>query len=136
MQCSLSTRYGAASGIQASARWPGSKTFRIVSPGASMANTRPMRSAGNWHIPGRQTIALGGGGFHDARVGIYLTQVERKIARSFKSILNNEMLDFVHIEQQEAGSGSIRHKLQESQFCSGRGRQWAPMAFAGRSQVT
>jgi pyruvate dehydrogenase (quinone) len=53
--------------------------------------------------PGRQTIALAGdGGFTMLGLGDLLTQVERKTP-VVQIILNNESLDFVKIEQQEAG---------------------------------
>jgi pyruvate dehydrogenase (quinone) len=54
-------------------------------------------------FPGRQTIALcGDGGFTMLALGDLPTLVQRK-ARVVHIILNNESLDFVNIEQQEAG---------------------------------
>jgi pyruvate dehydrogenase (quinone) len=53
--------------------------------------------------PGRQTIALcGDGGFTMLALGGLATQVQRK-APVVQVILNNASLDFVNIEQQEAG---------------------------------
>ncbi len=53
--------------------------------------------------PGRQTIAIcGDGGFTMLGMGDLLTQVERKTP-VIHILLNNESLDFVSIEQQEAG---------------------------------
>jgi Thiamine pyrophosphate enzyme, C-terminal TPP binding domain len=53
--------------------------------------------------PGRQTIALcGDGGFTMLGLGDLSTQVQRKIP-VVQIILNNESIDFVKIEQQEAG---------------------------------
>jgi pyruvate dehydrogenase (quinone) len=54
-------------------------------------------------FPGRQTIALcGDGGFTMLGLGDLLTQVERQTP-VVQIILNNGALDFVNIEQQEAG---------------------------------
>src|SRR4029077_7283640 len=53
--------------------------------------------------PGRQTIALcGDGGFTMLALGDLLTQVQRNTP-VVQIILNNESLDFVNIEMQEAG---------------------------------
>jgi len=53
--------------------------------------------------PDRQTIALcGDGGFTMLGLGDLLTQVQRKTP-VVQIILNNESLNFVNIEQQEAG---------------------------------
>jgi pyruvate dehydrogenase (quinone) len=70
---------------------------------ASMANAAPNAFGAQLAYPGRQTIALcGDGGFTMLALGDLLTQVERK-SQVIQIILNNEMLDFVNIEQQEAG---------------------------------
>jgi pyruvate dehydrogenase (quinone) len=70
---------------------------------ASMANAAPNAFGAQLAYPGRQTIALcGDGGFTMLGMGDLLTQVERKIP-VVQIILNNESLDFVNIEQQEAG---------------------------------
>jgi pyruvate dehydrogenase (quinone) len=70
---------------------------------ASMANAAPNAFGAQLAYPGRQTIALcGDGGFTMLALGDLLTQVERK-SPVVQIILNNEMLDFVNIEQQEAG---------------------------------
>lgn len=69
----------------------------------SMANAAPNAFGAQLAYPGRQTIALcGDGGFTMLALGDLLTQVERK-APVVQIILNNESLDFVNIEQQEAG---------------------------------
>jgi pyruvate dehydrogenase (quinone) len=69
----------------------------------SMANAAPNAFGAQLAYPGRQTIALcGDGGFTMLGLGDLATQVERK-ARVVHVVLNNESLDFVNIEQQEAG---------------------------------
>ena len=70
---------------------------------ASMANAVPNAFGAQLAYPGRQTIALcGDGGFTMLALGDLPTLVQRK-ARVVHVILNNESLDFVNIEQQEAG---------------------------------
>ena len=70
---------------------------------ASMANAAPNAFGAQLAYPGRQTIALcGDGGFTMLALGDLLTQVERKTP-VVQIILNNESLDFVNLEQQEAG---------------------------------
>ena len=70
---------------------------------ASMATASPNAFGAALSFPGRQTIALcGDGGFTMLGLGDLLTQVQRK-ARVVNVIFNNGMLDFVNIEQQEAG---------------------------------
>jgi pyruvate dehydrogenase (quinone) len=70
---------------------------------ASMANAAPNAFGAQLAYPGRQTIALcGDGGFTMLGLGDLATQVQRK-ARVIQIILNNDSLDFVNIEQQEAG---------------------------------
>jgi len=70
---------------------------------ASMANAAPNAFGAQLAYPGRQTIAIcGDGGFAMLGMGDLLTQVERKTP-VVHIILNNESLDFVNIEQQEAG---------------------------------
>jgi pyruvate dehydrogenase (quinone) len=70
---------------------------------ASMANAAPNAFGAQLAYPGRQTIALcGDGGFTMLALGDLLTQVQRKTA-VLQIILNNGSLDFVSIEQQEAG---------------------------------
>ncbi|MCU1299301.1 MAG: thiamine pyrophosphate protein domain protein TPP-binding [Acidobacteriaceae bacterium] len=70
---------------------------------ASMANAAPNAFGAQLADPGRQTIALcGDGGFTMLGLGDLLTQVERKTP-VVQIILNNESLDFVKIEQEEAG---------------------------------
>ena len=70
---------------------------------ASMASAAPNAFGAQLAYPGRQTIALcGDGGFTMLGLGDLLTQVERK-APVVQIIFNNESLNFVGIEQQEAG---------------------------------
>ena len=70
---------------------------------ASMANAVPNAFGAQLAYPGRQTIALcGDGGFTMLALGDLPTLVQRK-ARVVHIVLNNESLDFVNIEQQEAG---------------------------------
>jgi pyruvate dehydrogenase (quinone) len=70
---------------------------------ASMASAAPNAFGAQLAFPGRQTIALcGDGGFTMLALGDLATLVQRK-ARVVQIILNNESLDFVKIEQQEAG---------------------------------
>lgn len=70
---------------------------------ASMANAAPNAFGAQLAYPGRQTIALSGdGGFTMLALGDLLTQVERKTP-VLQIVLNNGSLDFVNIEQQEAG---------------------------------
>jgi len=70
---------------------------------ASMANAAPNAFGAQLAYPGRQTIALcGDGGFTMLALGDLATQVQRKVP-VVQIILNNESLDFVNIEQQEAG---------------------------------
>jgi len=70
---------------------------------ASMANAAPNAFGAQLAYPGRQTIALcGDGGFTMLALGDLLTQVQRKTA-VLQIILNNGSLDFVSIEQREAG---------------------------------
>jgi pyruvate dehydrogenase (quinone) len=70
---------------------------------ASMANAAANAFGAQLAYPGRQTIALcGDGGFTMLGLGDLLTQVQRKTP-VVQIVLNNESLDFVNIEQQEAG---------------------------------
>jgi pyruvate dehydrogenase (quinone) len=70
---------------------------------ASMANAAPNAFGAQLAYRGRQTIALcGDGGFTMLALGDLLTQVQRKTP-VVQIILNNESLDFVKIEIQEAG---------------------------------
>jgi pyruvate dehydrogenase (quinone) len=70
---------------------------------ASMANATPNAFGAQLAYPGRQTIALAGdGGFTMLGLGDLLTQVERKTP-VVQIVLNNGLLDFVNLEQQEAG---------------------------------
>ena len=70
---------------------------------ASMANASPNAFGAQTAFPGRQTIALcGDGGFTMLALGDLLTEVQRR-AQVVHVVLNNGGLDFVKIEQQEAG---------------------------------
>jgi pyruvate dehydrogenase (quinone) len=70
---------------------------------ASMANASPNAFGAQTAVPGRQTIALcGDGGFTMLALGDLLTEVERR-AHVVHVVLNNGGLEFVKIEQQEAG---------------------------------
>ena len=70
---------------------------------ASMANAAPNAFGAQLAYPGRQMIALcGDGSITMLGLGDLLTQVERKTP-VVQIILNNGSLDFVNIEQQEAG---------------------------------
>jgi pyruvate dehydrogenase (quinone) len=70
---------------------------------ASMANAAPNAFGAQLAFPGRQTIALcGDGGFTMLALGDLLTQVQHRTS-VVHIVLNNESLDFVNIEQQEAG---------------------------------
>ena len=83
----------------------GSKNRRVFGSftWASMANAAPNAFGAQLAYPGRQTIAMcGDGGFTMLGLGDLLTQVERK-SPVIQIILNNSSLDFVNIEQQEAG---------------------------------
>jgi len=83
---------------------------------ASMANAAPNAFGAQLAYPGRQTIALcGDGGFTMLALGDLLTQVERK-APVIQIILNNESLDFVNIEQQEAGLVPFGVKFKNPNF--------------------
>lgn len=69
----------------------------------SMANASPNAFGAQLAYPGRQSIAISGdGGFTMLALGDLLTQVEHN-APVVQIILNNSMLGFVNIEQQEAG---------------------------------
>jgi pyruvate dehydrogenase (quinone) len=68
-----------------------------------MANAAPNAFGAKLAYPERQSIALcGDGGFTMLGMGDLLTQAERRTP-VVQIILNNGSLDFVNIEQQEAG---------------------------------
>jgi pyruvate dehydrogenase (quinone) len=70
---------------------------------ASMASASPNAFGAQLAFPGRQTIALcGDGGFTMLAMGDLLTEVQRRTP-VVHVIFDNGMLDFVNIEQQEAG---------------------------------
>jgi pyruvate dehydrogenase (quinone) len=82
----------------------------------SMANAAPNAFGAQLAYPGRQTIALcSDGGFTMLALGDLLTQVERK-APVVHIVLNNESLDFVNIEQQEAGLIPFGTKFKNPNF--------------------
>lgn len=70
---------------------------------ASMADASPYAFGASKACPGRQVIAFcGDGGFSMLGLGDLLTERAHR-SRIVHVILNNEELDFVNIEQQEAG---------------------------------
>ncbi len=82
----------------------------------SMANAAPNAFGAQLAYPGRQTIAIcGDGGFGMLALGDLMTQVERE-APVVHIVLNNEMLDFVNIEQQEAGLIPFGTKFKNPNF--------------------
>jgi pyruvate dehydrogenase (quinone) len=96
----------------------GSKNRRIFGSfsWASMANAAPNAFGAQLAYPGRQTIAMcGDGGFTMLGLGDLLTQVERKTP-VVQIILNNSSLDFVNIEQQEAGIIPFGVQFQNPNF--------------------
>jgi pyruvate dehydrogenase (quinone) len=83
---------------------------------ASMANAGANAFGAQLAYPGRQTIAMcGDGGFTMLGLGDLLTQVERK-SPVVQIILNNGSLDFVNIEQQEAGFVPFGVKFKNPNF--------------------
>ena len=83
---------------------------------ASMANAGANAFGAQLAYPGRQTIAMcGDGGFTMLGLGYLLTQVERKTP-VVQIVLNNGSLDFVNIEQQEAGFVPFGVKFQNPNF--------------------
>ena len=83
---------------------------------ASMANAAPNAFGAQLAYPGRQTIALcGDGGFTMLGLGDLLTQVQRK-APVLQIIFNNDSLNFVNIEQQEAGQTQFGVEFKNPNF--------------------
>jgi pyruvate dehydrogenase (quinone) len=83
---------------------------------ASMANAAPNAFGAQLAYPGRQTIAIcGDGGFTMLGLGDLLTQVERRTP-VVQIVLNNASLDFVNIEQQEAGMIPFGVKFKNPDF--------------------
>jgi len=83
---------------------------------ASMASAAPNAFGAQLAYPGRQTIALcGDGGFTMLALGDLATQVQRK-APVVQIIFNNESLDFVNIEQQEAGFAPFGVEFKNPNF--------------------
>jgi pyruvate dehydrogenase (quinone) len=94
---------------------PNRRLFGSFSWG-SMANAGPNAFGAQLAYPGRQTIALcGDGGFTMLDLGDLLTQVERRTP-VVHIVLNNESLDFVNIEQQEAGLVPFGVKFKNPNF--------------------
>lgn len=85
---------------------------------ASMANASPNAFGAQAAFPGRQTIALcGDGGFTMLALGDLITEVRRRMS-VVHIVLNNSMLDFVHIEQQEAGLLPFGTELTNPDFAA------------------
>ncbi|MCU1489090.1 MAG: thiamine pyrophosphate protein domain protein TPP-binding [Acidimicrobiaceae bacterium] len=83
---------------------------------ASMASASPNAFGAQLAFPGRQSIALcGDGGFTMLGMGDLLTEVQRKTP-VIHVIFNNGMLDFVNIEQQEAGFIPFGTEFQNPDF--------------------
>jgi pyruvate dehydrogenase (quinone) len=83
---------------------------------ASMASAAPNAMGAQLASPGRQTIALSGdGGFTMLGLGDMLTLVERKLP-VVVIVFNNGSLDFVRIEQQEAGVPPFGTDFQNPNF--------------------
>jgi pyruvate dehydrogenase (quinone) len=83
---------------------------------ASMANAAPNAMGAQLASPGRQTIALSGdGGFTMLGLGDLLTLVERKLPVVI-IVFNNGSLDFVRIEEQEAGVPPFGTDFQNPNF--------------------
>lgn len=82
----------------------------------SMANASPNAFGAQLAYPGRQSIAISGdGGFTMLALGDLLTQVEHNTP-VVQIILNNSMLGFVNIEQQEAGFVPFGTTLKNPNF--------------------
>ena len=102
---------------------------------ASMANAAPNAFGAQLAYPGRQTIALcGDGGFTMLGLGDLLTQVERKTP-VVQIILNNGSLDFVNIEQQEAGSSPSAWNSR-TPISPKSPKRWARKESASKSPAT
>jgi pyruvate dehydrogenase (quinone) len=70
---------------------------------ASMASASPNAFGASLAYPGRQVVALcGDGGFSMLALGDLITEVQRQ-SRVVHVVFDNSRLDFVDIEQQEAG---------------------------------
>ena len=103
MRCFSPTRVRPASGWRRHVKGAANRRIFGSFSWASMANAAPNAFGAQLAFPGRQTIALcGDGGFTMLGLGDLLTQVERKTP-VVQIILNNESLNFVNIEMQEAG---------------------------------
>lgn len=82
---------------------------------ASMANAMANAMGAALSHPGRQCVALCGDGGFTMMMGDLLTIVERKLPVKVV-IFNNSKLDFVHIEQEEAGLQPFGTGFQNPNF--------------------
>jgi pyruvate dehydrogenase (quinone) len=82
---------------------------------ASMANAMSNAMGAALSHPGRQCIALCGDGGFTMMMGDLLTIVDRNLPVKVV-ILNNSKLDFVHIEQEEAGLQPFGTDLKNPNF--------------------
>jgi pyruvate dehydrogenase (quinone) len=102
---------------------------------ASMANASPNAFGAQLAFPGRQTIAIcGDGGFTMLGLGEVITEVQRKMP-VVHVILNNSMLDFVNIEEEEAGLIPFGTDLK-TRTSRESPRRWAPKESGSRSRAT
>ena len=102
---------------------------------ASMACAAPNAFGAQLAYPGRQTIALcGDGGFTMLALGDLATQVQRR-SRVVQIIFNNESLDFVNIEQQEAGWSPSAWILR-IRISPEWPMQWVQKAYAWKTLAT
>jgi pyruvate dehydrogenase (quinone) len=93
---------------------PNRRLFGSFSWG-SMANAAPNAFGAQLAYPGRQMIAMCGDGGFTMLLGDLLTLVERQTP-VVHIILNNECLDFVNVEQQEAGLIPFGVKFKNPNF--------------------
>ena len=82
---------------------------------ASMANAMPYAMGSTIAFPGRQVIALCGDGGLSMLMGDLLTIAERQLPVKLV-VFNNSQLDFVHIEQMEAGIPPYGTKFKNPNF--------------------
>ena len=82
---------------------------------ASMANAMPYAMGSSIAFPGRQVIALCGDGGLSMLMGDLLTIAERELPVKLV-VFNNSQLDFVHIEQMEAGFPPYGTKFKNPNF--------------------
>jgi len=82
---------------------------------ASMANAMPYAMGSSIAFPDRQVIALCGDGGLSMLMGDLLTVAERELPVKMV-VFNNSQLDFVHIEQMEAGLPPYGTKFKNPNF--------------------